>query len=904
MKCIKKTIALLLTAVMCLGMVSIPAMAEGTPLEPNTKWYVDWTKPEPAVTVTGTLRTQSSRHGYLFFEAGETDAEYLKNAPVVKLNIKQSKFTGEFELKILGVSSEADMTKDAYLPEAVDPEAETKTYKPYDTAWREKGEVLGTVSGTGVSTVSVDVSKYVQAQTDGKYLFTIVGTGSSDVRCNAFSLEADYSDAAKAKAAIDAIEPLNSIAMENFTLPVSGKYDTSIVWTSSDTTAIAVDGANASVTRPSEAEGDKQVTLTASITVGEATETREFSVTVPAVITSDVVKAVPNADSYAQKGNPDNNFNDSKNFYINGSGRQNFVRFNVADIDADDIGEAVLVLHLRELNKPAEGKDSFGITFYGLSGQDKTSWQEDTLTYNVGAELGLLDSSLESYGSGERITDKTIKYDEVGAMISVDITDYVKSQNDGVYALRFYGDAVTAYFDTRECETEEHRPYLEISRGDAGAVIKDTKALTIDGNVSDNFTLPIEGENGSQITWTSNNPALTIDGANADVSAIEEETTVTLTAVITKGEYERTKEFEVTIVPINAEADVEADLNALFVPSAVQESFELAVEGTHGSSISWASSNTDVIAVQDNQAVVSEVAEETTVTLTATVSKKNKTAEKSFDVKVLPIGGDTSEADAAADNAAISLPETVSNDFTLPIKGAKGSDISWQSDSALITIDGETAHVTVTSSKKTVTLTATVKNGNYTKTRDFTITIVTDGSEGAIADFTALTIPACIYEGLVLPVSGENGSEIVWSADSALITIDGANLTAQKVTEKTEAVITAVVTNGNFKESKEFAVTILPTMITVTSEGKAVSGFKEGQSIRVGIADGVQFNNGEQMHVATYGASGELLHIWWGLGSDAKIDINADSALGSIGVFVWKNGMEPEVCGHIQKISE
>ena len=905
MKTTKKIIAMLIAAVMCIGMICIPALADTdtktvTPADPagGSIWYVNGTTVKTGVS----MRVKNPQKGFVILDASSLEVsegsveEYIQNAPSITLSMKQSNFADAFASRVYGIEE----NKDDYTATA-----------DYSAVNANAGTLIGDITGTGKIEVSIDVTDYVKSQADKKYVFKIAGYTpeggtAGDVRFNTFALTFDYSDSAKARAAVNGIEALPATVTEDFTLPTTGKFDTAVTWSSSDT-AITIDGASALVARPSEAEGDKKVTLTASVTIGEATETKEFIVTVPAIITSDVLKAVSNADTYVQSGNyADTSYNYQNSLYIQGSGRQNFIRFNVMDVDADEVGEAILNLYLDRIENPKADTDSFTIQVYGLSGQDKTSWEENTLTYNEGISLGLIDTSLESYGSGELIGYTDIKNDAVKGWVSIDVTDYIKSQSDGVYALRIYGSAVRAYFNTRECENEELRPYLEISRGDAGAVIKDTKALTIADNVSENFVLPIEGENGSQITWTSDNPAVTIDGANADVSAIEVETTVTLTATITKGEYERTKEFEVTIVPIDAEADVEADTNALFVGSAVNSNttFELPILGTHGSSISWVSSNADVIAVQDSQAVVSEVTEEKTVTLTATVSKKNKSATKSFEVKVLPIGGDTSEADAAADNAAISLPETVNEDFTLPVKGEKGSDISWQSDSSLITIDGETAHVTVTSEEKTVTLTATVKNGEYTKTRNFTIKIVTDGKEGAISDFTALTIPAHIYEGLVLPIAGANGSEIAWTTESPLMTIDGANLTAQKVTEKTDAVLTATVTNGNFKDSKEFTVTILPNMITVTADGKEITSFKEGQGIRVGIADGVQFNDGEQMHIATYGISGELLHLWWGLNNYAKIDITADSNIGSIGVFVWKNDMQPVVCEHIQKVSE
>lgn len=989
MKCIRKTIAMLLAVVMCLGMLSIPAMAEETPLSPAQKWWVDWTKTPPMVTVATTLRTQSTRHGYLFFEASETEAEYLKNAPVVKLNIGQNRYEEKFTLKVLGVSSEESMTKDDYLPKVVDPEAATTTYEPYDTSLREKGDLLGTATDTGKVTVSVDVSKYIQAQTDNKYLFTIVGTGNADVRCNTFSLEADYSDEAKAQSAIDAIEPLNDTVSENFTLPLTGKYDTSIVWTSSDA-AIAIDGANAVVTRPGEEDGDKQVTLTASITVGETIKTKEFIVTVPAVITSDIVKAVPTADSYAQKSNPDNNFNDTKNLYIHGSGRQNLIRFNVMDINTDEIGEAVLNLHLREIKNPAADKDSFGITVYGLEGNDKTSWDEETLTYNTGVELGLLDSALEGYGTGEVIANKTIKYSEIGNVISIDITDYIKSQNDGIYALRIYGDSVQAYFDTRECDTQEHRPYLEILRGDAGAAANDAnaitvpeetktsftvpvtgangsqiewsaesefvnvnnqdgsvtvqevqeetkvilkavitkgkytrekefevtiipaardnlaadkEALTIPNQVSESFTLPLAGENGSQIIWTAADSALiSIEGETATPAKVSEETITELTATLTNGNYTDTKKFEITIIPLNTEADVTADAEAISISKVVSSSFKVPVLGEHGSQITWSSSS-DVVSFDGENAVVSEVNEETEVTLTAVVKKGDNETTRTFDIKIVPAGGDTSAADAEADAAAINLPKEISGSFTLPLTGENGSQITWSSDSELITIDGENAVVQAVTAETPATLTATVTKGTYVTTRSFNVKIVPVGNDDTAADMAAISILGQAYGDFRLPVSGERGSRIVWTSDSGLITIDGENASVQAVAEKTNVVLTATVINGNYSESKKFHITILPSIVTFTTDGKEISNFREGQHIVAGTIAGTEFKDGEKLYIATYGTDGVLLHMW-GLDIATRVDINADGQLGRIGVFVWKDNMMPSAASSVYKTAE
>lgn len=67
---------------------------------------------------------------------------------------------------------------------------------------------------------------------------------------------------------------------QNITLRTKGKHETTITWKSSDPDIIANDG---TVTRPSWDEGDKEVTLTATITLKDKSVTKEFKVTVKAL---------------------------------------------------------------------------------------------------------------------------------------------------------------------------------------------------------------------------------------------------------------------------------------------------------------------------------------------------------------------------------------------------------------------------------------------------------------------------------------------------------------------------------------------------------------------------------------------------------------------------------------------
>ena len=77
-----------------------------------------------------------------------------------------------------------------------------------------------------------------------------------------------------------------SAVIEDLTLPTAGAAGSDITWASSNEAVIAPDG---TVTRPAAGSGDAVVTLTATITAGEATDTKTFEVTVKQQLTADEI---------------------------------------------------------------------------------------------------------------------------------------------------------------------------------------------------------------------------------------------------------------------------------------------------------------------------------------------------------------------------------------------------------------------------------------------------------------------------------------------------------------------------------------------------------------------------------------------------------------------------------------
>lgn len=149
---------------------------------------------------------------------------------------------------------------------------------PFDWTWEAERNVLiatlsdgdyylGTYSNYNTISAS-DVSRITDA--------SVIGVSQFPARF--YGTMAEPTDAQKVAADKAALQ-LEETYTENFTLPTTGANGSTISWAVTEGTAITVDGAAATVIRGAE---DATVTLTATITCGEESDTKAFTVTVPA----------------------------------------------------------------------------------------------------------------------------------------------------------------------------------------------------------------------------------------------------------------------------------------------------------------------------------------------------------------------------------------------------------------------------------------------------------------------------------------------------------------------------------------------------------------------------------------------------------------------------------------------
>jgi uncharacterized protein YjdB/uncharacterized membrane protein len=160
--------------------------------------------------------------------------------------------------------------------------------------------------------------------------------------------------------------------------------------------------------------------------------------------------------------------------------------------------------------------------------------------------------------------------------------------------------------------------------------------------ITSDLSFPKTGANGTSITWESKNQDIITNEGKVTIPSYEEgNQTVTITATISDGKNEATKEFTLTVLkkPHDSVA-VRTDAEALKVHNIhdVRGNLTLPTSGENGSTITWKSSDSKIITASGEVKRPEHGAGNTKVKLTATITLNNETITKAFlaNVKEMP----------------------------------------------------------------------------------------------------------------------------------------------------------------------------------------------------------------------------------------------------------------------------
>ena len=283
---------------------------------------------------------------------------------------------------------------------------------------------------------------------------------------------------------------------------------------------------------------------------------------------------------------------------------------------------------------------------------------------------------------------------------------------------------------------------------------------------------------------------------------------------------------------------------ALTIPSDVLADFVLPLSFDHGTTISWASSNS-AIAINGSDAVVTSLESDIRVILTATISIGSLMDTKNFEVTVK--SSDTVKFDTFELTINVDLPSNTPMEDDIFIFGNfpenTGLDAWGGADNPLnkLTRDGNTASITINFTELTenITLEYKITRGNWDKVegnetagqsanREYVITRLLETHEIEITVLTwedlgvpaqndeekieqalqALVIQPEAIEDFTLPLSGLNETTINWASNDTAITIDGANATLNRGETDITVELTATITLGELTDTRLFEVVV------------------------------------------------------------------------------------------------
>ena len=746
----------------------------------------------------------------------------------------------------------------------------------------------GVVSNAGVVTqpLTQDASVTMTA--------TITVGLASDTKAFPITVKAQMTDAqavAAAKAALAIAygsgDSASSVT-KNLTLPATGLDTSTITWVSSDASVVSNAGV---VTQP--LTQDASVSMTATITVGSASDTKLFPITVKAQMTEAQAVAAAKAALAITYASGDSASSVTKNLTLPATGLDNST-ITWLSSDSSVVSNAGVVT--QPLTQDASVTMTATITV-GSASDTKlfpiTVKAQMTDAQAVAAAKAALAITYGGEDSATSVTQNlTLSTDGLyGTSISWSSSDLSVITNAGVVSQPATQDAnvtLTATISLRAASDTQTFPVTvkaQMTEAQAVAAIKEDLEIGFaDGDsaasVTQNLTLLPSGPFNSTIGWVSNNESVVSD-AGVVTQPLTQDSNVTMTATITVGSASDTKNFPITVKAQMTDADAvaaaKAALSIGYQPgdgdSTVTRDLTLTTTGADSCTISWSSSDP---AISSTGTVTQPLTGDLPVTLTATITSNGVSDTKDF---IVIVKAQMTDADAvAAAKAALAIgysegdsAASVAGNLSLPSSGSDNCSISWSSNNeALIADDGTVLRPSIGNAQ--VTLTATISSHAASDTASFTLTVLGQMSdEDAVAGAkAALNIgygpgdsAVHVTQNVTLPQAGLNACTVSWDSDTPAVisTVGGVS---QPEGNPAVVMLTATITSHSYSDTKIFGLTVVPQV----TDADIVAADKAALAIGFGPADSASSVTGN-LYLPTSGTGGST--ITWASSNPAVI---------------------------------
>ena len=611
---------------------------------------VTWTSNQPAV-----IDVQGKHEGTCAVTkpTGTASVSVILTATVTKAGLKKEKsFTVvvypensilDIDKLLTAIALPAETETDIPLPKTIDGIAETSI------TWQSnKADVLSIID-TSDGKVTGKITRKEQDETVG-LTATLSYKGAERQKTFTVTVRRDYDKAAVK----NAFEKLGigytsgnseSSVTENLELPetIAG---VSITWKSDKPETVKDDG---TVIRPVEA--DIQVTLTATLTKGQVTKQKVFTVTVLHDQDKLDVKTAYNKLEIGYETG------DSKDAVRH--------KLTLPKTVAEAAGVSITwksdkpetVKDDGTVIRPAETDIQVTLTATLTKGQ-ATKQKTFTVTVLRDQDIADLESALKKLKIGYKnqwdkercVTGDLMLPDKVDGFTGVAVTwesnntDIIK--NDGKVTRPDLDTKVTLTATLKKNKAEIKKPFTVRVVGIAGeqvdqalsaatvtplAIQKSLYQITLSGSSEPTLS--------ALLTWTSSHPAVIgVKGKPSDtypVTPPAEKTIVTLTAKAEKAGIAKEKNFTVTVFPENSNPSLDEWFDAA-IPKEVTTDIDLPAnyDGTSATAITWTSSNDAALKVQESKGCIMPDLVDQPVILTAKLTYNSQAIEKPISITV------------------------------------------------------------------------------------------------------------------------------------------------------------------------------------------------------------------------------------------------------------------------------
>ena len=391
-------------------------------------------------------------------------------------------------------------------------------------------------------------------------------------------------------------------------------------------------------------------------------------------------------------------------------------------------------------------------------------------------------------------------------------------------------------------------------------------------SITQDITLVENVLNGSTVTWQSSRPDLISTGGivtrpDADAGSSD----VVISAVISNNGATLTKVFSLRVIAAEPDenSDVAADKAALAIgyfegdtADSITTHVVLPTIGERGSSISWQSDNTAVVATDGT---VSRQSADTTVHLTATIHKDDVTDTSGFTLNVKATSEDDILKQILEDTDGLAIvfangdsADAVTGDIGLRTEGANGCDIEWTSDQpGIVASSGD---VFPADSDTQVSLTARVFKYSdtigYSINRTASFTLNVKSGEVASIDLAAdLEDVEIIYAtgdsadsvtaAMYFAPAGETGTTITWESDNETYVTNTGRVTRPSPDEGDKVItVRATITNPTTGATK---TKVFEIMVKKLTDQEAVTEAARD----ITIEDAIEFSEGDYWESVT-----------------------------------------------------